>query len=241
MMPGQMWPPSEETIQAIHGRYQREIIEDLGLCPFARRSREQGRVHRPTFVAADAEHEVEPAMVAASLGELIGAHLDAEIILLTFPIPPAHRWWRPAAFEGFLVALREAWDALPPPREFYMVSFHPALTVPSDRPLTPDSLVSLLRRSPDPVIQCVDAGVLDRVRRQAQVSARERMLRDLEAKDPALAALFARSIQPDPELSSDIARQNFATVGHDEGRSRLDQAISALHADRDRAYGVDSR
>ena len=67
------------------------------------------------------------------------------------------------------------------------------------------------------------------------------MLRDLEAKDPALAALFARSIQPDPELSSDIARQNFATVGHDEGRSRLDQAISALHADRDRAYGVDSR
>ena len=59
-------------------------------------------------------------------------------------------------------------------------------------------MVTLIRRSPDPVIQYVDALVLDRVRRQAQVSARERMIRELEAKDPALAALFAVGLlQPD--------------------------------------------
>ena len=34
------WPPDEEVVQAIHDRYQREVVEGLSLCPFARRSRE---------------------------------------------------------------------------------------------------------------------------------------------------------------------------------------------------------
>jgi hypothetical protein len=231
------WPPDEAVIQAIHDRYQREIVEELGLCPFARRSRELGRVHRPVFVATRSR-DPDPREVAEALAELVDARRDAEIVLLTFPIPPGHGWWAPAAFEGFLVRLRDAWAAVPPPREFYMVSFHPRLDVPGDRPLTPDSLVSLLRRSPDPVIQCVDAELLDRVRRQAQATARERMLRELEARDPALAAMFARSIAPDPELSSDIARQNFQAHGDVVGREALDRAITALLDDRDRAYGL---
>lgn len=231
------WPPDEAVIQAIHDRYQREIVEGLGLCPFARRSRELGRVHRPLFVV---EHEAEPSPthVAESLATLVEAEREAEIVLLTFPIPPAHSWWAPAVFEKFLLALREAWAARPPPREFYMVSFHPRLEAPRDRSLTPDSLVSLLRRSPDPVIQCVDAEVLARVRRQAQQNARERMMRELEAKDPALAKMFARSVAPDPELSSDIARQNFSTHGGPEGRAALERAIVELLAERDRAYGL---
>ncbi|NVB38984.1 DUF1415 family protein [Pseudenhygromyxa sp. WMMC2535] len=233
------WPPPKTVIQAIHDRYQREIIEAMNLCPFARRSREQGRVHRPLFIAKDETHTPEPAEVAARLAELVSAHADAEIVLLTFPVPPGHPWETPVSFEGFLTTLRDAWGRLPPPREFFMVSFHPKLQLPKDRALTPDSLVSLIRRSPDPVIQCVDAAMLGRVRRQAQAAARERMLRELEAKDPALAALFARSIQPDPELSLDIARQNFAAHGAPDDRDRLERALCNLRADRDRAYGLD--
>jgi hypothetical protein len=234
------WPPSEEQIQAIHDRYQREIVEGLGLCPFARRSREQGRVHRPVFVARGPEHSPAAGEVARALVELVSVKLDAEIVLLSFPIPPGHRWWSPAEFERFLGELRAAWQASEDrPREFYMVSFHPRAEAPADRALTPDSLVALLRRSPDPVIQCVDAEVLDRVRRQAQATARERMMRELEGRDPALAALFARSVAPDPELSSDIARQNFDTVGGGAGRRRLEDAIAELHAARDRAYGIE--
>lgn len=229
------WPPPEAVIQAIHDRYQREIVEGLGLCPFARRSRELGRVHRPVYVATQTQ-DPDAGQVAADLAGLVERDRDAEIILLTFPIPPGHAWWHPASFEQFLVELRQAWSAHPPPREFYMVSFHPRLEVPVDRPLTPDSLVSLLRRSPDPVIQCVDAQLLDRVRKQAQAAARERMMRELEARDPALAAMFARSIAPDPELSSDIARQNFENHGDAERRAALDRAIEQLLADRDRAY-----
>jgi hypothetical protein len=100
-------------------------------------------------------------------------------------------------------------------------------------------LVSVLRRSPDPVIQCVDADLLDRGRRPAQVTARDRVLRELEARDPTLAALFARSGAPDPELSSDIARQNFSMHGAPTSRAALEQAIAALLVERDRMYGVD--
>lgn len=231
------WPPDVAVIQAIHDRYQREIVEGLGLCPFARRSRELGRVHRPVFVATRT-HDPTASEVARALGELVGTNREAEIVLLTFPIPPGHAWYEPPAFERFLAQLRTQWAALPPPREFYMVSFHPRLETPRDRSLTADSLVSVLRRSPDPVIQCVDAELLDRVRKQAQVSGRERMLRELEQQDPALAALFARSISADPELSGDIARQNFAAHGGAVALAELERAIVALLVERDRVYGV---
>ena len=231
------WPPDEAVIQAIHDRYQREIVEGLNLCPFARRSRELGRVHRPVFVATGAR-DPSPLEVARALGELVASNHDAEIVLLTFPIPPGHAWNQPPSFEKFLAQLRTQWSALPPPREFYMVSFHPRLQLPAGRSLTADSLVSVLRRSPDPVIQCVDAELLDRVRKQAQVSGRERMLRELEQQDPALAALFARSVSADPELSSDIARQNFSAHGGERAHAALEQAIVALLLERDRVYGL---
>ena len=231
------WPPSEAVVEAIHDRYQREIVEGLGLCPFARRSREQGRVHRPLFISTDT-HEPSPSEVARALGALVKAHADAEIVLLTFPVPPGHRWNQAAEFERFLASLRPAWADLPPPREFYMVSFHPRLEPPADRPLTADSLISLIRRSPDPVIQCVDATMLDRVRRQAQASARERMIAELEVRDPALAVLFAQSVSADPELSSDIARHNFSSHGAGVGRELLLATLAEIQAARDRAYAV---
>jgi hypothetical protein len=237
-MPTNPWPPPQAAVQAVHDRYQREVVEGLGLCPFARRSRELGRVHRPVFMI---EHEVrlEPREVAAALVELVATHLDAEIVLLTFPLPTGHAWYEVARFERFLSELREVWQAWPPPRDFYMVAFHPRPHLAPERRLTADSLVPLLRRSPDPVIQCVDAAMLDRVRRQAQETARERMLKDLEARDPALAQLFARSISPDPELSGDIARQNFESLGSPAGLARLDDKIAELLDAREHAYGID--
>ncbi len=231
------WPPPESAVQAIHDRYQREVVEGLGLCPFARRSRELGRVHRPVF-AIEPGQLVDPHDVVDRLATLIAGHDDVEIVLLTFPLPPDHPWLEVARFERFLVDLRKVWQAQPRPRDFYMVAFHPRLVTVQNRTLTADSLVPLLRRSPDPVIQCVDASMLDRVRKQAQDSARERMLRDLEARDPALAQLFARSISPDPELSGDIARQNFECLGDPAGLARLAAKIAELHIAREHAYGL---
>jgi hypothetical protein len=57
-------------------------------------------------------------------------------------------------------------------------------------------------------------------------------------RDPELAAMFDRTVQPDPELSADIARQNFALVGAGEGRERLERLIAEIRRERDEAYGV---
>ncbi len=230
------WPPDEVVLE-VHDRYQREVVEGLNLCPFARRSRELGRVHRPILRVA---HDDEGARTAAqAVADVVSAHPNAEIILLTYPVPDDHPFNGHRAFDAHLVALRGHYEALQ--REqgltvFYMVAFHPEPRLPDPAHLNPDSLVPLLRRTPDPLIQCVNADVLDRVRKEAQATAHRRMVEDLQAKDPALAALFASSINPDPELSADIARSNFEAVAGGEGRDRLDALIRDIRAERDLRY-----
>ena len=70
------------------------------------------------------------------------------------------------------------------------------------------------------------------------------MLQKLEREDPALAALFAQSVASDPELSSDIARQNFSTHGRGDALTRLEAALvghdpELEHAQRLRLRGVE--
>jgi hypothetical protein len=226
--------PAQAAVERVHDRFVREVVEDLGLCPFARKSRELGRVHRPVFRVGSGDPTAEEC--ARVLAELLERAPDAEIVLLTFPVPRGHAWTDPARFDRFVAAVREAYQAGGRGPVFYMVGFHPDYASDPTRP-TADSLVPLLRRTPDPVIQCVRAEILDHVRRQAQDVARQRTTRDLARRDPELAALFERSIQPDPELSADIARQNWATVGAGSGRDRLDRLVADIRRERDRLYG----
>lgn len=219
----------------IHDRYLLEIVEGLGLCPFARKSRELGRVHRPLHYC-DAE-QPSAARVAEGLRDLVLAHPDAEIVLLTF-VGDDPRMRSPRDHDELVAQIRDAYGQLGAP-VFYMVGFHPQ-SGPTHGELaaapTRDSLVALLRRSPDPVIQCVRAEVLERVRAQAQRAAHERMLVELAAIDPAIAAIARDSVQPDSELSADIARHNFAAVGSGPGREELERRLAAIAADRDRSY-----
>lgn len=234
-----VWPP-EDVVQRVHGRYQVEIVEGLNLCPFARKSRELGRVHRPVFrfdAAAQVERSGERAAeVARALADLVEAHPDAEIVLLTFPVRRAHPWSTPQAFERFLPPLREAYAALPGAPVFYMVAFHPGNRLAEGAALTRDNLVPLIRRSPDPVIQCVRAETLDAVRRQAQQVAHARMRAELLAINPDLAEMLDRSIAPDPELSQDIARANFDAVGAGPEREAFETRIADILRERDELY-----
>lgn len=212
-----------DPILELHERYVVEVVEGLGLCPFARKSREQGRVHRPVFRSPP-----DPGRAAQTVAELVAEHPDTEIVLLTFVVDAHHPWRNAPDFEAFTKDVRETYQALPAP-VFYMVAFHPELGGPPDGTrLNQDNLVPLLRRTPDPVIQCVSASVLDRVRREAQQAARERMRAMLADQDPALAELFDKSISPDPELSAEIARRNFTSVGGGEGREELERRIAAI-------------
>ncbi len=100
------------------------------------------------------------------------------------------------------------------------------------RPLTADALVPLLRRTPDPVIQCVRADLLDDLRRQAQAAADARFREEMARLGPEFLVLAEHAIRSDPELGHDIARHNFASVGAGEGRERLEAKIQAILAAR---------
>jgi len=229
------WPPAE-VVHRIHDRYLVEVVEELGLCPFARKSREQGRVHRPLWWV---EHGAPaPDACAAAVADLCATHPDVEIVLLAFVVPDDHPWSDAETFAAFASQVRGAFDRPDVPR-FFMVPFHPRFTGapagPRPRDPTPEALVPLLRRSPDPVIQCVRADVLERVRAQAQATARDR-LRERFASDPIMSALLEKSVQADPELSADIARHNFAAVGAGAGRAALEERIADIARDRALAY-----
>lgn len=238
-MPAQGRDPPEALIQALHDRYLLEVVEDLGLCPFARRCREQGRVTRPLFYAPDdaAGDAALPAAAAAELAARCASQPTLEVVLLTFVLPraPGHPWHDVDAFEELVRAVRDAYEAREPagPR-FYMVGFHPGLRGPDTtrRKPTPDGLVPLLRRTPDPVIQCIRADLLDHMRRQAQVAANARFMAEMAKLGPEYAALASQAIQSDPELSADIARHNFEQVGAGPGREDLEQRIQAILAAR---------
>jgi environmental stress-induced protein Ves len=228
--------PPPAVVHRVHDRFLLEVVESLGLCPFARRSRELGRVHRPLIYEPDAS----PAHVAARLFALVAAHPDAEIVLFTFIGPgPAPRFTRARELDDFVKEVRPAYDALGGPT-FFMVGFHPKSGEPdpgdeAPRP-TADSLVPALRRTPDPVIQCVRAEVLERVRWQAQQAAHAKMMADAGKLDPRLRKLLEHSVQPDSSLSADIARRNFEAVGQGEARQRLEALLGELGRDRNAAY-----
>ena len=224
-------PIDDDEVHRIHARYLEEVVEGLGLCPFARRSREQGRVHRPLFhVEADTP---APQRVAEQLAALTRAHDDAEIVLATF-VDPSGRFEDPAPFEAFVTEVRGIYDTLEAPL-YFMVAFHPRLdeTIDTTRPLTKDTLVPLIRRTPDPVIQCVNGRVLEHARAQAQQAAHRKLL-EMHGDDPVLRAMIERSVQTDSELSADIARTNFATCGEGDGRAELERRIADIIGDRKR-------
>jgi len=224
--------PPDDAVLAVHERYQREVVEGLGLCPFARRSREQGRVLRP-LIHAD---EAEPAVAGAHLlRDLSRRHPDVEVVLLTFVLPREvhHPWHDVDAFEAVVKEVREVYEGEGARPRYYMVGFHPRPRGPDPRrKLTADGLVPLLRRSPDPVIQCIRADLLDDLRRQAQVAADARFMAEMAKLGPEFRMLAAQAIQSDPELSADIARHNFASVGAGAGRDELERVLADILAAR---------
>jgi hypothetical protein len=212
------------VLHALHDRYLLEVVEHLGLCPFARRSRELGRVHRPMWWCRDPPPDA--GAIAAVLADIVARQPDAEILLPTFVVAADHPWYEAEGFAELVPALRTAYDDLGAP-PFFMVAFHPRLVAPPLRRQTPESLVPRLRRTPDAVIQCVNAEVLERARKAAQHSARERM-RERFAHDPMMAALIERSVQADPELSAEIARNNYDAVADGAGARELERRIAAI-------------
>jgi hypothetical protein len=190
---------SEEEALARNDAYL-ALVEGLGLCPFARRCRETGKLARRVLLGS------EPLRAALEAVASIEALADAvEVGLLICPdFAGGHR-----AFEELCVAVRAQCH------DYFCVAFHPEL--PED---VADEYraVGFIRRSPDPTLQLVRRSVLERVRGEQGSTFVDASKMSLEE----LAAL------PAPVSVSDrIAKDNLATLRR-EGVACLRARLGAL-------------
>jgi|SRR5580693_5112930 hypothetical protein len=208
----------EREALRVHRRYQQEVVEALGLCPWAEKARLEGKVRER--VLAQTEDADVGASIAA-IGEL-GEDLGAEVVFLIYPRLRLGR----SGFDDFASrvratdTMRHALGSVP----FVFAVFHP-----DAEPDTGDAerLIPFLRRTPDPTLQLVRSSALDAVRSVASQGTQFVSIAALEASLSGAAPL--------PPLRERIARANLTTanrLGVDEVRRRLDD----IRRDRDHAY-----
>jgi hypothetical protein len=195
---------------ARNDRYLREFVEALQLCPFARRCREDGKLHRRVLLPQD------DAMAAVRELEALPPE-TLEVALLIFPQAPTGGEAAARHFEAFGAQIRETMFAAhfsgPP---FYLVAFHPDL--PRDLS-DPHRAVPFIRRSPDPTLQLVRASVLQAVRGQGGGE------RYVDPSRLSLEELLALSVPI--SISDRIAGTNLETVTR-AGPDRLEALLASL-------------
>jgi hypothetical protein len=177
---------SDEVLR-IHQRFLVEVIEKYQLCPWAEGTRLGGQLRRAVILEQDPVDEVMA--------------LDANVLVCIL-IWPRFRGG-PADFEIVLKKLREEEERRRGARSpFVTALFHPALKYST---ATPDQLVQLFRRSPDPSVQFIRHAALTSVRSAGPAG---KFLFDGSAK--ALAELMRR--EKELPVSDKIAHDNAATV-----------------------------
>jgi hypothetical protein len=185
-------------------RYLREFVEALHLCPYAKRCREEGKLHRRVLASR--------GETLAAIREIEAAPPDSiEVALLIFPAEPADGEASARDFESFCASIRPSLSA------FYAVAFHPDL--PRDL-LDAHRAVQFIRRSPDPTLQLVRASVLRAVRGSDQGGSRY-----VDAKGLSLEQLLM--LASPISLADRIAEANLETLRR-EGPDRLEALLTSL-------------
>lgn len=207
---------SREAIR-VYRRYQEEIVESLNLCPWAERTRLEGRVQERVVLTRALE-------LGAALHAVEGLAADPaiEIGLLLFPLATTTM----TAFERFVSRLSAAEVERHPigTAPFAMAAFHP-----DAQPDLADAerLIPFLRRTPDPTIQLVRCASLERVREGFQEGT---AFVDINA----IAARVVTSEDTLP-LRTRLARANEKTVRR-VGVAELERRFGDITRDRNAAY-----
>jgi hypothetical protein len=207
----------------VYRRYAVEIVEAFGLCPWAARARQNGRVSERVLLQKSSD--IGPALDCVS--ELAG-NATVDIGLLIFP----RLTLDPLAFEHFTALVRDR-DAERRPLgaiPFAIAAFHPGAEADlSD----PERLIPFLRKTPDPTLQLVRRSVLEKVRgknMQGTAFIDEAALAALEAL-PAIATAG----HEEQSLRERIAQANYQAV-LDAGLASLRARLDDIRQDRTRAY-----
>lgn len=215
-----MGPAFEREVRRINLRYNREVIEGLGVCPYARVGREGGA----SVVVVRGEETPTLAALHEVVDELVGQP-DVEVAQVVFPRVRL-------SAEEFLAFASEFGpaNAARTPRQrpaFVHAAFHPGLAYGTD---TPPRMVPFFRRSPDPMIQLVRLAVLDSIHASKP--------RGTQFFDGDLASLKELMKQKRPESVTDrITRENHERAMAGE-QARIEGIQADIAADRARAYAA---
>lgn len=203
----------------VYRRYAVEIVEGLGFCPYAEKSRLDGRTRE---VVIDGVTPTDDAVLERV--EAIADDPEIEIGLVIFPrialSQPALGRWVEVLRKGH-AARRDGKAVLA------IEGFHP--DAPADTS-TADRLTPFVRRTPDPTLQLTRLSVLERVRRGSPTGT--------AFFDPSAMSVDALlASEPKAALHERIAERNLATVtalGVDE----IERRYADILRDRDASYAA---
>jgi hypothetical protein len=210
-----------QEVTRVHLRYCVEIVEGLGICPWAEEARLRGHVQvMPCFDDVPSESSALAAI------DRMESDPTVEIGLLVFPLTTLER----LQFSRFVADVRTR-DAARKPLGGVVVAmadFHP------DAPLdmsTAERMVPFVRRSPDPTIQLVRKDALSRVR-----LSEDQGTNFIDMQHLSLETLL--TAQPKaPPLSARVAQNNKKTVER-MGAAAVDTLFDSILRDRDRSYAA---
>src|SRR5262249_36500091 len=124
-----------DEVLRIHERFLVEVIEKLHLCPWAEGTRQSGALKRAVILDQDPVSEI--------------LAWDEEVLVGTLIFPRFSDG--PDAFDQHLKEIRKR-EKEQRTSPFVTALFHPSLSFSTE---TPDQMVPLFRRSPDPSVQFI--------------------------------------------------------------------------------------
>ncbi len=213
------WQAVEREARRLHARYSIEVVEQLGLCPWAADARLAGRVS--THVVRDDGTDTSSSL--AVLSELV-AHSDIDVAFILYPLLDLDR----LAFSHFVAEVRAADAARHRVGEtvFALADFHPNATADDS---SAERLVPFLRRTPDLTLQIVRRSVLHDVRMSPDQGTSFVNLAQLTAE------AWVSTLQSTPSLAARIARNNLRTVTR-MGTAALSARVESILEDRHASY-----
>jgi hypothetical protein len=164
--------PRISTALERNDRYVREFIEAFTLCPYAKRTRESGLLHRAVLLEAGGAPDT-PGFAAAvaklavaieAIEAMTPGSVDVALVIFPALAPALADGLEGArAFEQLVAAARERMQSRHTGGDspFYCVAFHPDF---AEDLRDEHRAVRFIRRSPDPTVQLVRASVLRAVR-----------------------------------------------------------------------------
>lgn len=210
----------EREARRIYERYEVEVVEAFGFCPWAERARQEGQVEVLVVLEDDDALAADPSAALTAI-EAHASRAHVAVGLVVFPRLAASR----ELFGRFVARLRElhadAHGRSPP---MALAEFHP--DAPADL-AAPARLVPFLRRSPDPTIQCVRLSVLSALRRGEEGTDY------VDLSTTSLAELLARPVRK--PLHERVAERNFEIV-RERGVASVEAVLADIRADRAAAY-----